>query len=103
MEKGQYRFKQTGPEIQELLDMVPAIDAGEKENSTAIETLTTEVSALSEDVEELKNNEIRVTYWELVSKLQSAKLVSGKVRSSVVDHDSAECRSRLRRVGDRRW
>lgn len=70
--EGIYRFKQTAPEIQELLDKVPENAAGIEENRVAIEELSAEVDAL-------KEREIRVTYWELVSKLQSAKLVSGKV------------------------
>ena len=70
--EGIYRFKQTAPEIQELLDKVPENAAGIEENRVAI-------AELSEEVDALKVKEIRVTYWELVSKLQSAKLVSGKV------------------------
>ena len=70
--EGIYRFKQTAPQIQELLDKVPENAAGIEENRVAIEELSAEVDAL-------KEREIRVTYWELMSKLQSAKLVSGKV------------------------
>ena len=63
--EGIYRFKQTAPQIQELLDKVPENAAGIEENRVAIEELSAEVDAL-------KEREIRVTYWELVSKLQSA-------------------------------